>query len=201
MSPTTKIMLSDQELSLVKDAGWILTKQVIIQKVFEMFAERTGTINSCLQQVNHLGPEIKNTVPKIYKGEQYMQLPYVMMDHPRFFEKDHIFAIRTMFWWANFFSITLHISGKYRDALAEMIRANLSAGENDIYIGVHEDQWHHHFEESNYRHYDKLTPEEKIQFLEKNRFIKLALKFDIDEWNSMPMLLDDGYKKIIRMIN
>ena len=32
---------------------------------------------------------------------------------PAVFSKENIFAIRTMFWWGNFFSISLHVSGKY----------------------------------------------------------------------------------------
>ncbi len=38
MPSTTKITLSDKELSLVQNSEWILTKQVIIQKVYDLFA-------------------------------------------------------------------------------------------------------------------------------------------------------------------
>lgn len=193
-------MLSDQELALVKDAGWILTKQIIIQKVYEMMADRIPAINSCLKLGLFLSDEITDSVPKIYKGEQYLQLPYVMMDYPRCFDKEHIFAIRTMFWWANFFSITLHLSGKYKQALIEKIRNNLSTGIPGIFIGVHTEEWQHHFEENNYRLFENLSREEKTQFVENKSFIKLALKFNLDEWNSMPMLLDAGYEKITRLM-
>ena len=54
---------------------------------------------------------IVQSTPKIAKGENYLQLPYVLLDYPRCFDKENIFAIRTMFWWGNFFSITLHLSG------------------------------------------------------------------------------------------
>jgi hypothetical protein len=105
-----------------------------------------------------------------------------------------------MFWWANFFSITLHISGRYRNAFAETICNNLSGGVPGLYVGVHEDQWHHHFEENNYLLYDNLSPDEKARYIEKSQFIKLALKFDLSEWNRMPLLLDAGYEKLTRLM-
>src|SRR4051812_7539492 len=114
MTDATKITLSDKELSLVKNVEWILTKQMIIQKVYDLFAGGVETIRSAVINSHSLPDNVRLSVPKIYKGENYLQLPYVIMDYPRCFDKEDIFAIRTMFWWGNFFSITLHLSGIYK---------------------------------------------------------------------------------------
>ena len=67
-----------------------------------------------LQLILHCRKKSLNSSPKISKGENYKGLPWLVLDYPRYFNKEDIFAIRTLFWWGNFFSITLHISGKYK---------------------------------------------------------------------------------------
>ena len=201
MADTTKITLSDKELSLVTNPDWILTKHVIIEKVYGLFAENIPVIKSVLAKAGTVLPmEVRSSVPKIYKGENYLQLPYVMLDYPRCFNGKHIFAIRTMFWWGNFFSITLHVCGEYKQALKEMLLKNERLRDSRFFIGVNEDQWQHHFEESNFLPFRDLTKEQQIELLEQNDFIKLALKFDLSQWNDMPALLQEGYNKIAAIL-
>ncbi len=202
MSSDTKITLSDKELSLVTNADWILTKQIIIQKVYKMFAESIPVMQTLMLHKNvNLPVEARSSVPKIYKGENYLQLPYVMFDYPRSFNKENIFAVRTMFWWANFFSITLHISGNHVKEVNKNIMKNKQLLTNDFFIGVNESQWEHHFESHNFLPYPSMTDEQRIKSLEQNDFIKLALKFELQQWNHMPALLNEGYKKIALLIS
>ena len=102
--------------------------------------------------------EIFSISPKIYKGEQYRELPYVMLDYPRLFSKTNVFAIRSFFWWGNYFSITLQLSGIYLEKYADKIVDFLNDKKNkDWYFGVHESEWEHHFEKDNYARIDELT--------------------------------------------
>lgn len=202
MSTVTKITLSDKELSLATNADWILTKQIIIQKVYQLFAGSIPALQSLMMQEQvMLPPEARSSVPKINKGENYLQLPYVMFDYPRMFNKENIFAVRTMFWWANFFSITLHISGDHVKTVKKNIIKNKQLLNLDFFIGVNENQWEHHFEPGNFLSYQALSAEQQMNYLEKNEFIKLALKFDLHQWNNMPALLMEGYRKIASLIS
>ena len=70
---------------------------------------------------DRLPAEVAEISPKISKGENYNGLPYVMFDYPRFFTKENVFAVRTFFWWANYFSVTLHLKGEYKEMFAETI--------------------------------------------------------------------------------
>lgn len=202
MGSATKITLSDKELSLVTNAEWILTKQVIIEKVYHLFAEIIPAVKlAILNEQSSLPTEVISSVPKIYKGENYLQLPYVMLDYPRCFDKENIFAVRTMFWWANFFSITLHVSGIYVADLKEKLLKNKTLLETDFYIGINENQWEHHFEVNNFVPYHQLTAAQHTKLFRQNDFIKLALKFDLHQWNHMHALLSAGYKKIGNLIS
>ena len=197
MSDKSKLMLSAEELQLVSATNWILTKRKIIEDVnifFANFAEDLKVL--VMAEKKWLPHAVTSSTPKIAKGENYLQLPYLILDYPRCFDKENVFAIRTMFWWGNFFSITLHVSGEYKHALKETLLKNERLTGSQFYIGVNEDQWQHHFEENNFLALGDLTKEQQIKLQAQNDFIKLALKFDLDQWNNMPALLQEGYDKI-----
>jgi len=112
--PTTNVELSKNELELVSSSEFILTKNRIIEKVYNLFGALSEQYKAALNEHREILPvDIFKTPPKIYKGENYLSLPYVMMDYPRMFSKEDVFAIRSFFWWGNYFSITLQLSGKY----------------------------------------------------------------------------------------
>ena len=201
MTVTTKIVLSDKELSIVKDPGYILTKHAITEKVCNFFAGLAPVISTAINEKGIVLPEtVAASHPKIFKGENYRQLPYIMLDYPRYFSGEDIFAIRTMFWWGNFFSITLHIAGKYKTALEEILRENLLQQPDGYFVCINTDQWQHHFEENNYLPAVRFTDNQLSALWKDTSFIKLALTYSLEEWNNSPMLLEDGYKRIAGML-
>src|SRR6185369_14445953 len=107
-----KIRLSQKELELVSNTEWILTKNEVITKAKLLLG---SVLDEQIKWLSHhkliLPSEIKESSPKISKGENYRGLPYMVLDHPRRFDKEDVFAIRTLFWWGNFFSTTLQLSG------------------------------------------------------------------------------------------
>ena len=196
MPDKSKITLSAKERSLVTNVEWILTKQAIIQKVYDLFAGNIAAIKHAVLDNKTLSASVRLSVPKIFKGENYLQLPYVIMDYPRCFDKENIFAIRTMFWWGNFFSITLHLAGEYKNIVKENLYNGNHEPITDLYIGVNENQWQHHFEQDNFLPYTRFGKQQRIELFEKNNFIKLALKFELEHWNNMPDLFAEGYKSL-----
>ena len=199
MNLKAKITLSDKERSILMDTDWILLKQSIIQKVYELFSNASMAINS-LFEINNLDKSLIIKDPKIYKGENYNQFPYVMLDYPRLFGKKDVFAIRTMFWWGNFFSITIHLSGKYKSLINIKQLANDNNLRNELYICVNENQWEHDFNEDNYRLLKKFSKEELLQHINEKDFIKIAIKFDLENWDSIPDLLEGGYKLMAELL-
>src|SRR5688572_20484305 len=106
----TNVKLSKEELGMVTDAGLILTKNRIIQKVYDLF----GEVSMVYQQQHDRFPvEVVAVSPKISRGENYRGLPWVMLDYPRRFSQADVFAIRSFFWWGGFFSFTLQLKGSY----------------------------------------------------------------------------------------
>jgi len=198
MDNSTKVMLSAGELAMANDKDFILTKQAVISKAAALFNEQIPVISLNFREVVSTEGTLISAVPKISKGENYNGFPYVIMDYPATFSKENIFALRTMFWWGNFISITLHLKGTYKKKYAAKILANLK-NENDFYISVGEDEWQHHFGDENFKKISPLTNDLKIQ-IESRIFFKIALKYELHHWNMMQSVLPEVYKKILNLI-
>lgn len=201
MTDVTKLTLSAEELQLVTNTQWILTKRVIIDKVNLLFGNLSVVFKSHVTANDFfLQPAIVESTPKIAKGENYLQLPYVLLDYPRCFDKENIFTIRTMFWWGNFFSITLHLSGKYKRTFETAIQKNIqSLAEHDFYICINEDEWQHHFKAENYMPVNNFTSGE-INSITQRHFIKVAIKFPLEKWDTMPLLLEKSFLDLLQLI-
>ena len=192
MSDETKVTLSPGELAMAQDPEIILTKTAVIRKAALLFGNMVPGINACFAETLSHDPAIIASVPKISKGENYKGFPYVLLDHPAVFGKENIFALRTMFWWGHFFSITLQLSGKYKSRFQNIIFKNLTG---DFFIACGEDEWQHHFGEDNFIPFASI-PENKKATLSEKHFLKIALRFEVGDWNEMQALLQEGYEKI-----
>lgn len=200
MVDNTKIYLSEEELKLVSDKEWILTKGKITNGVFALF----GSLSEAMKIIHDSKKkaflvEIPASSPKIFKGENYLNLPYVLLDYPRFFGKEDIFAVRTMFWWGNFFSMTLHVGGIYKLAFQHDILNNIIRQPEDFYICIHENQWHHYFEEDNYIPVSSMESDELRSIISRRPFLKVSMKFPLNKWNVMNEELIKAFEKLLNL--
>ena len=198
MDNETKIQLSPFEMDLLRNSEWILTKNQIIKKAQRLLGEVQENIWQHTKASSfHFPPEVISISPKISKGENYRGLPWLMLDYPRFFEKEKVFAIRTMFWWGNFFSTTLHLSGEYKERYNSAIaRAYQDLSQNEFCTCIHDEQWHHHFEKENYLPVKSFNAGEFADQINKRSFIKLSRKLSFLEWNDAPGLLSESFIRI-----
>jgi hypothetical protein len=197
MADKTKITLSDKELELVMNKDWILAKRSVIETVSQLLADMVPQIDEHIIGKG-LFEEFGNfqNAPKISKGENYLGLPYVVLDYPRYFSEENVFAVRTMFWWGNFFSITLHMAGAFKTKFVQKLRSDPGSFPSDFYVCINDYEWDHHFELSNFVPAKDLDQIGFIDMISQKKFIKLGLKHDLLHWNEMPALLTDDYYKM-----
>ena len=202
MIDKTKITLSAKELELVCNTDWILTKLSIMQKVIDLF----GNILVSMQQItiaqkSSLPIEVFMKDPKIYKGENYKSLPYVMLDYPRYFDKENTLAIRTLFWWGNFFSINLQLSGKIKyDAVPNLMNHFLELQQKDYWICINNNPWEHNFEEDNYRPVKKITISEFTTMLNRESFIKIGKKVSLQQWDTAATAIEQSFGEMMILL-
>ncbi len=197
-----KIRLSQKEMELITNGDWILTKNAILKKTNHLL----GSLQVSQQQYldsfsSKLPAEIFLVSPKISKGENYKGLPYLMLDYPRHFDKENILAIRTMFWWGNFFSVTLHLSGVYKERAEQKILASWEAlKKNEFYCCVNDDQWEHHFETNNYKPLSAIDFSDFKNLVRDKPFIKLANKIPLQQWDNAEESLFNFFKEITGLL-
>ena len=196
----TKIQLLPAEMNLVSSPDIILTKNAILQKIklfFEGVQEKQMDILK--DYSSHFPEDILKISPKISRGENYKGLPWLVLDNPRFFQHNNIFAIRTMFWWGNFFSITLHVSGNNKTSFLKKIMGNIrDLKEYDFGIYQGNDEWEHDLDPNSYKKLSSLTPDELDQTVSSNNFLKLAVKFPIESLEAVEEKLLRNYELLVR---
>src|SRR5215468_1346228 len=113
MRQGSKIRLSPQELDTLKEKEFFFAKRIITEKIYYQLALLIEEAKS-----EHIFDDIDFPdgtdfiTGKISKGENYLGLPFIMLDFPRFFSNTNMLAVRTMIWWGNFCSTTLLLSGE-----------------------------------------------------------------------------------------
>jgi hypothetical protein len=200
MNKEAKIHLSALELELVNNTQWIFTKQIVIKKVQHLLGDLHDHYRKVVEEEKEFLPEIfRRAGGKITRGENYRGLPYLILDYPALFGKEDIFAVRTMFWWGNFFSISLHVSGKYFSCRENIWQLLDALKKKNFWVCVNENEWEHHFQPHNYCMIHEMT-EHQINDLNKKDFLKFGKKIELTAWDSIPLFLEQSFKEIIELI-
>lgn len=177
MSSGVKIGFSDKERAFMQQTDLLLTKRTIVDKWY-----------TCLEQLrsNMLTNLVHKPMPQAWKnartsrGENYQGLPYVILDHPRYFNGHHIFACRTMFWWGNHISYTLHLQGELLTDLKPLLKDNWSSLKgHGLYISIGNEPFEHHFGADNYSLLDEV--DDPASFLSSRQFVRIAYQIPISE--------------------
>jgi hypothetical protein len=106
-----------------------------------------------------------------------------------------------MFWWGNFFSITLHLSGTYKSMFEKNIAASFGKIKNENFsLCINIEEWEHHFEEDNYVPILQVEEKSFKKNILETRFIKLAKRIPLPDWENAPELLVADFKRIIELL-
>ncbi len=177
-----------------------MLKQQVSEKVIRHLAEIERLLHQEIKSSGFRFP--RGTflrAGKISKGENYQSLPYFLLDYPRLFTKTEVFAYRTMLWWGNEMSCTLHLAGEtlsiYRDKIQERIKK-----EKGIFFCVNEDPWEYHFEPSNYLPVEELEEKNIKNQIETHDFIKISNKISIDKWDEFGDFTLTTFRRFLNML-
>jgi hypothetical protein len=197
-----KIRLSKAERELVTNAGWILTKNGILEKVKQLLGELQLNYQRLVQEHSLLPREAVASRPKISRGENYRGLPWVVLDYPRCFGQPDVLAIRTMFWWGHFFSITLQMAGSYKSKYeGKIILSFPQLAGGGYFICVNKTQWQHHFEIDNYIPVAELGAEQFAGMIKEHPFIKLAAKMPVEQWEMTTSWMPKYFSEMAKILS
>ena len=195
--------ISHSELELLTDPELFQRKNKLTNAIIQLLGElnyrleRNSTLQHAIEKFQL--PSIKG---KVSRGENYLGYPWQILDYPRVFEKENVFAFRNLFWWGNFFSSTLHLSGKYFDQASSLIFKNLPLISNDkMLICVNDNQWHHHLNENNYRKLSEIiNSKEEVEWIQEKKFIKLCIPHPLSEFENTFNHAESSLEEFLKII-
>ena len=201
---TSQKLLNSKDLALLKDRDLFLRKRELADKINSLFGNCIEIIRGELNIYNEILPlEISSSSPKITKGENYLGFPWTILDYPRYFDKDAIFALRLLCWWGNNFSITLHLSGTYADKYSSHLFSKWEKlRETDLLICVNEDPWQHHHEGDNYMRIKDCENDSNFyeDIAKRTGFIKICSIIPLEQWSELPKKCSENSKLLFSLL-
>jgi len=186
-----KIQLSPAEQHLITNADVLLTKNRVLGKI-------KGLLEQVQEQMMGYAETFSKThvfqiSPKISRGENYLGLPYLILDYPRVFQQEHILAIRSFFWWGHLFSSTLHLSGSHKETFLQKLETAFSAFSKH-HIGINTDPWQHHFGSDNYQPIADMRYGDFEKIVQRQAHVKIAIQLPVAEWEQANLFLIENWK-------
>jgi len=181
-------ILTPKELGFLCEEEVIQTKNSVLTKVERLLSITRTELKPILNDYSN--PIYSGSLHgKISKGENYLGLPYRILDFPRYKKEDGLFYYRTMVWWGQFFSCTLHLEGRLATTLLPKLAGGQSFLANqNFYLSVGDDQWNHQFEPLNYQLVSKLSQDSFVHYLSNRGFIKLSKRYELNLIHRLPDL-------------
>jgi hypothetical protein len=182
MSPSK---LSDHELQILQDQELMITKNRILTKVEELLQNTRTELNEFIRQngpwdIHWIDGSLTG---KISKGEHYEEMPYRILDFPRFIQDKDFVLYRTMVWWGHTISFTLHANGTIVQKIANHIEKNDDClGGLNGYICINKDPWQHHFRSDNYVLVSGMDRQEISAMIRSNQFVKLSTRIPLEQY-------------------
>ena len=187
MAQVTKTDFTPAEAEAISSSEFFYIKHTAIKKVTELFSELERELRKNIHQYPFLKGHTDIATGRVFKGENYRQLPYVVLDYPKRFSADCIFTFRSMFWWGNEFSFTLHLGGHSLEHFGNHLWQNIiSLKGKDFFICTNHKQWEYHFGEDNYRPLDEILKEtSEMEKIQSKSFIKLSRKIPVTDYENL----------------
>ena len=181
-----EIVFSNAEFALLNDAEVILRKRLIQDKIYRLLEASKAQLENSLP--GHI--ILKCTTSKISRGENYNGLPYQILDFPALFKQSDILACRTMFLWGRFFSLTIHLQGRYLKQNLEIIPKLVKkmAGP-EVFISNADTPWKYTYEPNNYL---PISEENIFNALSKD-YVKISKKILLAQHASLSNLSEEFY--------
>lgn len=198
------VQITDKELTYIGDLDFLLTRHRINKKINHLLLETEAALKHFIRSNAIIFPEhIKFKAGKIARGENYRLLPYLILDYPRQFHRDSIFALRTMFWWGHYFSVTLQLEGKALEQLRPSLDEHAAElQEQHVYLYINEnDPWQHHLDEDNYISSNALSLEELRTKMQELPYIKLMSTLKLEAWDELPDFTLSFFKRMLTALS
>ena len=191
-----------KELKIIQNSKFFYTKASATKKIDSLLAEARDEIKSIIEREEIIFPkEVDIRTGKIFRGENYRGLPYLVLDYPKYFGNDSVSALLTMFCWGTFFSCTLQLQGKALEERRNLLIQNEKLlRKKDIYICVNKTPWQYYYTKENYVLADTLSEDAlNHRFMTKD-FVKLSRKIPLKDYTKLKKFAGESFRMFSSVI-
>ena len=198
-----KIRFSPTELRIIHNSKFFYTKASATLKIDSLLSEVRDEIKSIIEREKTIFPkEVDIRTGKIFRGENYRGLPYLVLDYPKYFGNDSVFTVRTMFWWGNFFSCTLHLQGKALEERRNLLIQNEKLlRKKDIYLCVNKTPWQYYYTKENYVLADTFSEDALNHLFMTKDFVKLSRKIPLKDYTKLKKFAGESFRMFSSVIS
>ena len=201
MAQGTKITFSEAEREAMVQPDFFYIKHAVVQKVMDLMGETERELRKIILDHPYLNDHTDIETPKLFRGENYRQLPYIVLDFPRKFNTASIFAFRSMFWWGKEFSFTLHLQGAAWAHFRPAVTAGIGTLKGrHFYACIQHSPWQYHFEPDNYIPLEDLLQSAAMAGFYDRKFMKLSRKIPVSDFNQVPAYAAETMKLLFGML-
>ncbi len=175
------MILNEDELTLIQDKLFFELKQSALQKIEDELAILSQNIKNHISSNEYHFPENTDiTFGKTSKGENYKGLPYRILDIPRLFKQEGIFAYRIMFWWSKGFYFTFHLSGEHLESYLIKLESQFPMWQKqNVFYYKNDNEWQHEVEAPFYYPMENTDFDKLKRIAQEQGYLKIARKLDI----------------------
>ncbi len=186
----------------MQQTEFFLHKKNITDKIYELLGLLSTELKQTPVHQNFDFPkDADHRSGKISKGENYQGLPFIILDFPRLFTRNDIFAFRSWFWWGKCFNFTLHLSGASLDRYAPFLLANIDQlRHTEVYYCMNANPWQHEIVEGNYVLIDELNDQALQKQLTDHGFIKICRELKLERWEDLLTVGRETYELFLSTI-
>ncbi len=185
-----RLEFTDQESIFLKDVDFLLTKGNIIQRLVANFSHIGNILEENINFNSIPSLSTKKFSSKVSRGENYKGLPYVVLDHPAFFSKNEIFALRTIFWWGNNFSTHFLLKGKcLENCKVSLTKSHTILSTANTLIDLSGDLWNHDTKSAGYQKIKEISSHNFAKIINDHSSVKISWELPLDNWSDLEVFI------------
>lgn len=195
-------LFDSNELKLLFSADAMRIKRSATDKMHRLLQQCSDQIENKIEQTRPgWYRAIHWQTPKISKGENYKGLPYLVLDHPRYYRRPDIFSFRILFWWGRYFCCSLHIGGKFLEVNRSRFVTNYSRLQNNnVHLGISDNPWEYVFNDQNYKPLDRVSNAEFEERVHRTDHLKMSIKWPLQRWHDLPATAPEMLERLTTLM-
>jgi len=185
--------LTKHELDFISDKEYPLIKKSAMQKISTLFEE----MGEQMKADETLNAFFTKRTFKVSRGDNYLHLPYVVLDYPKISRAHFELHCRTMFWWGNYFSMNVFIKTSKIDITSfyKNLSENTAAGQN-VMVLTAENIWNQDLNAGEFINSNNID-KKVLDVLAGNPYQKISAIHDIKRSAELSEAAGMFYKKVL----